>query len=214
MISWKNPDEAAGDLGLNDYLERGLFDALDQVDRVTAGAPIHTAGYCLGGALLAIGAAALRCRDPWASVGLKSMTLFAAQTDYCEPGELGLFIDASEFAYLDALMAEQGYLDGLQMALAFQLLHTRDLACSRLLQVYVLGQQTKAIDLMAWNADTTRLPAQMHSETLRSAFEASTVLGAAAGACAGSVNATSVTLVRQASKLQLEASTTTFDVRR
>ncbi|MDW3687967.1 poly-beta-hydroxybutyrate polymerase N-terminal domain-containing protein [Cupriavidus sp. CV2] len=167
LISWKNPREEARDLGMNDYLELGLFDALAQVRRIIGAIPVHAAGYCLGGTLLAIGAAALgRDIDP-KSAPLKTVTLFAAQTDFSEPGELGLFIDASELAYLDALMWEQGYLDGTQMASAFQLLHSRDLIWSRLMREYLLGEHTEPTDLMAWNADTTRLPYRMHSENLQ-----------------------------------------------
>ncbi|MGX0939616.1 poly[(R)-3-hydroxyalkanoate] polymerase subunit PhaC [Cupriavidus metallidurans] len=167
MISWKNPREEARDIGLNDYLQQGLFDALAEVRRIAGTMPIHAAGYCLGGTLLAIGAAALG-RDPQPeSTALKTITLFAAQTDFSEPGELGLFIDASELAYLDALMWEQGYLDGAQMAGAFQLLRARDLIWSRLMREYLLGEQAEQTDLMAWNADTTRLPYRMHSENLQ-----------------------------------------------
>ncbi|KDP86640.1 hypothetical protein CF70_006240 [Cupriavidus sp. SK-3] len=91
----------------------------------------------------------------------------AARRESSSRGELGLFIDASELPYLDALMWEQGYLDGTQMAGAFQLLHSRDLIWSRLMREYLLGQHPEQTDLMAWNADTTRLPYRMHSENLQ-----------------------------------------------
>ncbi|MFC4523739.1 PHA/PHB synthase family protein [Cupriavidus pinatubonensis] len=170
MISWKNPREEARDLGLNDYLESGLFEALAQVRHVAGSIPVHAAGYCLGGTLLAIGAAALERDAVPESAPLQSVTLFAAQTDFSEPGELGLFIDASELGYLDALMWEQGYLDGQQMAGAFQMLHSRDLVWSRLMREYLLGEHPEPTDLMAWNADTTRLPYRMHSENLQRLF--------------------------------------------
>ncbi|MFP3607113.1 poly-beta-hydroxybutyrate polymerase, partial [Paraburkholderia sp. SIMBA_053] len=35
---------------------------------------------------------------------------------------------------------------------------------------YLLGKHTKSTDLMAWNADTTRLPYRLHSETLRELY--------------------------------------------
>ncbi|MBX4355353.1 poly-beta-hydroxybutyrate polymerase, partial [Mycobacterium tuberculosis] len=82
--------------------------------------------YCLGGTLLAIAAAAL-ARDGRQHEALRSVTLLAAETDFSEPGELGLFIDASELSALDALMWRQGYLDGAQMSAAFELLNARDL---------------------------------------------------------------------------------------
>ena len=167
MISWKNPREEARDVGLNDYLKLGLFDALAQVCRISGAAPIHAAGYCLGGTLLAIGAAVLGRHGQRHSVSLGTTTLFAAQTDFSEPGELGLFIGSSEIAYLDALVAEQGYLEGDQMASAFQLLNSRDLIWSRSIREYLLGQRSEPTDLMAWNADTTRLPYRLHSESLK-----------------------------------------------
>ncbi|MBC8752555.1 MULTISPECIES: PHA/PHB synthase family protein [Paraburkholderia] len=167
MVSWKNPREDARNFGLDDYLERGIFDAITRVCQMSGASSIHTVGYCLGGTLLAIGAAAL-ARDSRTS--LRTMTLFAAQTDFSEPGELGLFVGWSELADLDALMWDQGYLDGRQLARAFQLLHSRDLIWSRMMHEYLLGEHTKPTDLMAWNADTTRLPYRLHSETLRELY--------------------------------------------
>jgi polyhydroxyalkanoate synthase subunit PhaC len=167
MISWRNPGAEARDVGLNDYLHLGLFDALAKLRRITDRTPVHAAGYCLGGTLLAIGAAALARESHSGPRDLQSITLLAAQTDFGEPGELGLFIDSSELAYLDALMWEQGYLDGEQMATAFQLLRSHDLIWSRLVREYLLGKRTQPTELMAWNADTTRLPYRLHIETLR-----------------------------------------------
>ncbi|WP_321948182.1 PHA/PHB synthase family protein [Paraburkholderia sp. J10-1] len=166
-ISWRNPGPEARDLGLDDYLRDGFFAALDAV-RARCGEPVHAVGYCLGGTLLSIGAAAL-ARDARHDT-LRSVTLLAALTDFSEPGELGLFIDASELAALDALMWRQGYLDGAQMSAAFQLLNARDLIWSRMMSEYLLGRRTKPNDLMSWNADTTRMPYRMHTEYLTHLF--------------------------------------------
>ncbi|MBV8260916.1 MAG: alpha/beta fold hydrolase, partial [Paraburkholderia sp.] len=166
-ISWRNPGPEARDLGLDDYLRDGFLAALEAV-RARCGEPVHATGYCLGGTLLAIAAAAL-ARDGRHD-GLRSVTLLAALTDFSEPGELGLFIDASELAALDALMWRQGYLDGAQMSAAFQLLNARDLIWSRMMSEYLLGRRTKPNDLMSWNADTTRMPYRMHTEYLTQLF--------------------------------------------
>ncbi|OUL95705.1 PHA/PHB synthase family protein [Paraburkholderia hospita] len=166
-VSWRNPGEAFRDVGLEAYLQEGLLAALAQV-RMRDAQPVRVVGYCLGGTLLAIAVAAL-FRDGRGDE-LKTVTLLAAQTDFTEPGELGLFIDASELAELDALMWRQGYLDGSQMSAAFQLLNARDLIWSRMMSEYLLGRRSKPSDLMAWNADTTRLPYRMHSEYLTSLF--------------------------------------------
>ena len=169
MISWRNPDEKDRDLGMHDYVESGLFDALLEVARITHKKPVHTVGYCLGGTLLSIGLAALANRGHDVPP-IKSMSLLAAQTDFSEPGELGLFIDDSQLAMLDAQMWEKGYLDGDQMAKSFQLLNSRDLFWSKIMREYQLGTRNSPSDLMSWNADTTRLPYRMHSEYLRHLF--------------------------------------------
>jgi polyhydroxyalkanoate synthase len=166
-ISWKNPDKDDRDLGMDDYLDQGVFAALDAIGAIVPDRKVHATGYCLGGTLLSIAAAAM-ARD--GHERLASMTLFAAQTDFTEPGELSLFIDASQVSLLEAQMQETGYLTGEQMAGAFQMLRSYDLLWSRLVNEYLMGERSSMSDLMAWNADTTRMPAKMHSQYLRRLF--------------------------------------------
>ena len=166
-ISWKNPGWEERDLGMDEYLALGFHAALDAVNAVVPGRGVHAVGYCLGGTLLAIAAAAM-ARD--GDARLASATLFAAQTDFSEPGELGLFIDESQVSLLEAQMAEVGYLTASQMAAAFSMLRSYDLLWSRLVNDYLLGERAPLNDLMAWNADATRMPAKMHSQYLRRLF--------------------------------------------
>ena len=122
-ISWRNPDEEDRDQGMDDYLENGFFAALQAINDIVPKRRVHATGYCLGGTLLAIAAAAM-ARD--GDERLASITLLAAQTDFTEPGELALFIDDSQISLLEAQMAEKGYLSAGQMAGAFQLLRSYD----------------------------------------------------------------------------------------
>ncbi len=164
MISWKNPGAEDRDLGMDDYLELGVLAALAAVQQQCPRVGVHAVGYCLGGTLMAVAAAALARRSP---SPLKTVSLLAAQIDFEEPGELGLFIDESQISFVEDLMAERGYLDGRQMAGAFALINSKDLVWSKLVHEYLMGAQTPLTDLRAWNADATRMPARMHSEYLR-----------------------------------------------
>ena len=167
MISWRNPDSEDRNLGMEDYRRLGPMAALDAISAIVPERKVHAVGYCLGGTLLSIAAAAM-ARD--GDQRLASLTTFATQVDFTEAGELTLFIGESEVSYLENMMWEQGYLDGYQMAGAFQLLRSNDLIWSRLVHDYMLGQRQPMNDLMAWNADLTRMPYRMHSEYLRRLF--------------------------------------------
>ena len=187
IISWRNPDASDRDLGMQDYLQMGVMDALAAV-KERAGAPrVHALGYCLGGTFLSIVAAAMGRHTRMAqnqSAGgrraedramerlpeLASVTLLAAQTDFSEPGEMGVFIDDEQLKTLRQQMDLKGYLSGSAMAGSFQFLNMRELVFTRNTRRYLLGQEEADFDLMSWNSDLTRLPARMHSEYLSSLF--------------------------------------------
>ena len=166
-ISWVNPGPEDRDLTLENYRRDGVMAAIDAVSAIVPDERIHACGYCLGGTILAIAAATMaRERDD----RLKTISMLAAQTDFLEAGELMLFIDESQLDFLDDMMWEQGYLDARQMSGAFQLLRSNDLVWSRIVQQYLLGRREPLSDLMAWNADATRMPYHMHSQYLRGLF--------------------------------------------
>ncbi|WP_414080269.1 MULTISPECIES: PHA/PHB synthase family protein [Variovorax] len=166
-VSWKNPGASGAGLGMDDYLRLGIRASLDAVETVLPGHRVHAVGYCLGGTLMAIAAAAMaRDRDD----RLASLSLLAAQTDFTEPGEIGLFIDESQLAFLEDIMAHQGFLGATQMAAAFQSLRPGELVWAPLVRSWLLGERPALNDLMAWNADGTRMPYRMHADYLRSLF--------------------------------------------
>jgi polyhydroxyalkanoate synthase len=167
MISWRNPTVEDRDLGMEDYRKLGPMAALDAISAIVQERRVHAVGYCLGGTLLSIAAAAM-ARD--GDERLRSVTLLAAETDFTQPGEIGVFIDDCQVAQLQRMMRHQGYLDAGQMAAAFAMLRPHELIYAPLVSEYLLGERRLPNDLMAWNADGTRLPSRMHSEYLQGLY--------------------------------------------
>ena len=163
MMSWKNPTAADRGLGMDDYVRVGLRAALDAVAAIVPKQRVHAVGYCIGGTLLSIGAAALAAEG---DQRIASITLLAAQTDFSEPGELSVFISPNQLALLEVQMQRDGVLSSQSMGTAFALLRANDLIWAPAINQYLRGRRGSMNDLMAWNADGTRMPCRMHSEYL------------------------------------------------
>jgi polyhydroxyalkanoate synthase len=166
-ISYRNPDASMRAVTMDDYLVSGPLAALDVIGDITGSDRIDVTGLCLGGALAGMLAAYL------AATGddrLGSLTLLNTMLDYSRPGVLGTFTDERTVAVLERQMNARGYLDGGQMSAAFDLLRPNDLIFSYVVSGWLMGQQPPPFDLLAWNCDSTRMPAAMHSAYLRSLY--------------------------------------------
>lgn len=163
LTSWKNPNVEDRNTSFDDYLDHGLMKALDVVSAVCPNRKINSVGYCLGGSLLCIAAAAM-ARD--GDDRLKSISLFASQADFSEAGEITRFISPSQLSFLEKLMWKQGFLGSESMGGAFSALRASDLVYAATVDRYLMGNEARPNDLMAWNADGTRMPYRMHHEYL------------------------------------------------
>ena len=167
VVSWVNPDESLADKGLEDYLLEGPRAALDAIHEATGERSCNAVGYCLGGTLLA---ALLAYNEATGDDRIESATFFAAMIDFSEPGELGVYIDEMQLEALEKRMDETGYLEGSDMATAFNMLRSNDLIWSFVINNYLFGKPPPAFDLLYWNSDCTRMPARMHKEYLRAMY--------------------------------------------
>ncbi len=168
VVSWVNPDERLAAKTFEDYMSEGLLAALDAVELATGESEVNVIGYCLGGTLLACTLAYMAAKG---DERFKSATFFTTMVDFEEAGELGVFIDEEQLASLDEMMRERGYLEGSAMATTFNMLRANDLIWSFVVNNYLLGKDPFPFDLLYWNADSTRMPAAMHSFYLRNMYQ-------------------------------------------
>jgi polyhydroxyalkanoate synthase len=167
VISWVNPDARLAQKGFEDYMLEGPLAALDAVEKATGEREVNFIGYCLGGTLLGATLAYLAQKK---QDRVKSATFFVSLLDFSQPGELGVFIDEAQVASLEKKMNERGYLEGSEMGGTFNLLRANDLVWSFVVNNYLMGKGPFPFDLLYWNADSTRMPARMHSFYLRNMY--------------------------------------------
>ncbi|MGH6930649.1 MAG: PHA/PHB synthase family protein, partial [Dongiaceae bacterium] len=167
VVSWVNPDAKLAQKGFEDYMIEGPLAALDAVEKATGAREVNFIGYCLGGTLLGATLAYLSHKK---EQRVASATFFVSLLDFSQPGELGVFIDEEQVANLERKMNQRGYLEGRHMATVFNLLRANDLIWSFVVNNYLLGREPLPFDLLYWNADSTRMPAAMHSFYLRNLY--------------------------------------------
>jgi polyhydroxyalkanoate synthase subunit PhaC len=168
VISWVNPDARLAQKGFDDYMHEGPLAALDAVEQATGERTVNFIGYCLGGTLLGATLGFLFNKQQEDRVA--SATFFVSLLDFSKPGELGVFIDEAQVGNLERKMNERGYLEGSEMAGTFNLLRANDLVWSFVVNNYLMGKEPFPFDLLYWNADSTRMPARMHSFYLRNMY--------------------------------------------
>ncbi|MEE8171624.1 MAG: class I poly(R)-hydroxyalkanoic acid synthase [Alphaproteobacteria bacterium] len=167
-ISWVNPDQRLSHKGFEDYMREGPLAALEAIEQACGERQVSAVGYCLGGTLLS---ATLAYMAAGGDKRITSATFLATLVDFEDPGELGVFIDEEQLASLEKMMRAKGYLDGREMATTFNLLRANDLIWSFVINNYLMGKDPFPFDLLYWNSDSTRLPAEMHSFYLRNMYQ-------------------------------------------
>ena len=167
VVSWVNPDERHAGKDFDNYMREGVLAALDSIEQATGEREVAAIGYCVGGTLLAATLAYM------AAVGdrrITSATFFATQIDFTDAGDLKVFVDAEQLKAVEERMAEHGYLEGSQMANAFNMLRPNELIWSYYVNNYLKGKEPMPFDLLVWNSNSTRMPAANHRFYLRHCY--------------------------------------------
>lgn len=167
MVSWVNPDERLADKGFEDYLLEAPIAALDAIQEATGERQVNVAGYCLGGILLSAATAWLKAKG---DDRIKSATYLTSMVDFCDTGEISLFIDEQGIDTLEERIKERGFLDGKLVDVTFRTLRANDLVWSFFINSYLLGKSPKPFDILYWNADSTNMPAAMHTFFMRNMY--------------------------------------------
>ena len=168
VVSWVNPDAGLADKTFEDYMLDGPVAAVGAACEAAGSDKVNIIGYCIGGTMTA---ASLAYMAEKGDDRVASATFFTTLVDFEEPGELGVFIDEEQLASLEEKMGERGYLEGSEMASTFSMLRANDLIWSFVINNYLMGKEPFPFDLLFWNADSTRMPAVMHSYYLRKMYQ-------------------------------------------
>ncbi|HET9778539.1 MAG TPA: alpha/beta fold hydrolase [Propionibacteriaceae bacterium] len=167
MISYRNPDEQLRHVKMDDYLISGPIAALEVVGEITGADKINLLGLCLGGTLTM---ATLAYLDAVGMDLINSATFLNTLIDFSEPGLLGVFTDEATIRRLERTMQRTGFLPKEDMQRSFNLLRTNDLIWNYAVSSWLMGEEPPAFDLLSWNNDSTRMPAEMHTFYLRSCY--------------------------------------------
>jgi polyhydroxyalkanoate synthase subunit PhaC len=167
MVSWRNVGPEQARLTWDDYLEKGVFTALQVSKEIAKSDRVNALGFCVGGTLLGAGLAVLsEKKQDWVA----SATFLASMHDFSETGQIGLFVDEASVAAREATIGRGGILPGADLAFVFSTLRANDLVWPYVVSNYLKGEQPAAFDLLYWNSDSTNLPGPMYCYYLRNTY--------------------------------------------
>ena len=168
LVSWVNPDEAMANATFEDYVQEGIYAAVEAATAAAGSERVNTVGYCIGGTLLAATLAHMARKH---DKRINSATFFASQADFKYAGELKVFTDDAGLDFLESKMdAAGGVLDAQTMADTFNSLRANDLVWNYVVDNYFMGKQPPPFDLLYWNSDQTRMPKNLHLYYLRNFY--------------------------------------------
>ncbi|UCH49178.1 MAG: class I poly(R)-hydroxyalkanoic acid synthase [Betaproteobacteria bacterium] len=167
IVSWRNIPEQLGHLGWDDYINKGIFDAIEVARSISGSETINALGYCVGGTLLA---SALAVKTAQGENPVSSLSLLASMLDFSDTGEISVYVDEGYVERCEQRYAERGLVPGSQLAGAFASLRANELVWYFVVNNYLLGDSPRAFDLLYWNADSANLPGPLYAYYLRNMY--------------------------------------------
>ena len=168
VVSWRSADDVTKDYTWDDYVQKGVYAAVEATLQASGKKSLNTVGYCIGGTLLssALGHMAATGDDR-----IKSATFFASQSDFALAGDLKVFTDDNGRAYIDTIIENHGgVMPGAMMYETFNWLRPIDLVWRYVIDEYMMGIPPRPFDLLYWNADQTNIPGKVHQKYLRDGY--------------------------------------------
>jgi polyhydroxyalkanoate synthase len=161
-ISWRNPTAEQRDWGLDTYVA-ALDEAVDAVRDIASAEDVSMMGSCSGGITAAAYLGVLAGRDQHK---VRNIVLAVCMLDTATTGDSGFgsLVTPETMRAATEVSKLRGVLDGHDLALMFAWMRPNDLIWNYWVNNYLLGKEPPAFDILFWNADTTRLPARLHSD--------------------------------------------------
>ncbi|MDR0233633.1 MAG: class I poly(R)-hydroxyalkanoic acid synthase [Zoogloeaceae bacterium] len=155
LVSWKNPGKEESALTWDEYLEKGVINAIHLTQGIAKRDDLNLVGFCVGGTLLSSALAVLAGRGEKPAA---SLTLLTTMLDFSDTGEISLFIDEQFLAAKEASIGKGGLMQAMELQNTFSMLRPNDLVWNYVASNYLKGQKPQAFDILYWNSDSTNLP--------------------------------------------------------
>ncbi len=161
MMSWRNPRAEQADWDIDTY-GQAVVDALAAVERIANTEKTSTMAFCSGGIITSMVLAHLFATGDGDRIAAASFAVTVL--DHERAGTTSALMDQGSADQAIKASRRKGYLDGAMLAEVFAWLRPNDLIWSYWVNNYLQGKAPAAFDILAWNADTTRMPAALHED--------------------------------------------------
>ncbi len=162
IISWRNPGPDMGGIGMDSYAAR-ILSAMDVVGEICETPDVSLIGFCAGGILTSTVLNHLAAKD---AGQVRAASFAVTLLDFDSRAALGAFSAPRLLELAQKNSRRAGIITGRQLGNVFSWMRPDDLVFNYWVSNYLMGETPPVFDILAWNADSTNLPARLHAEFL------------------------------------------------